>query len=187
MPCVLKDAHGGGWKDVYICQTLEELIRNYNTSGQLTMVVQEFIRWDHFVRCLCIGQQDILPIKYDPRERHYHVEHDHLPGDLGRRVVEDALTIVRALGYDMNSIEFAIRDGVPYAIDFMNPAPDLDINSLTPHYFEWAVQHMTDMALRLARSPGSQQPNFFDTSRRKAGHPEAAGGRFAAPAPAARD
>jgi hypothetical protein len=162
MPCVLKDAHGGGWKDVYVCHSLEELIHHYDSSGRLTMVVQEFIRWDHFVRCLCIGQQDILPIKYDPRERRYHVEHDHLSGELGRRVIEDSLKIVRALGYDMNSIEWAIRDGVPYAIDFMNPAPDLDINSLTPHYFEWAVQHMAEMAIQLARVPRPQRPSFFD-------------------------
>jgi hypothetical protein len=51
----------------------------------------------------------------------------------------------------MNSIEFAVRDGVPYAIDFMNPAPDMDINSLTPHYFEWTVQKMADLAIRLVR------------------------------------
>ena len=67
--------------------------------------------------------------------------------------MEDSLTLVRALGYDMNSIEWAIRDGVPYAIDFMNPAPDMDINSLTPHYFEWVVTHMADMAIRLAKKP----------------------------------
>ena len=162
MPCVLKDAHGGGWKDVYVCNTLEELIHNYDSTGRLTMVVQEFIRWDHFVRCLCIGQQDVLPIKYDPRERRYHVEHDHLTGDTGRLVVENSLKIVHALGYDMNSIEWAIRDGVPYAIDFMNPAPDLDVNSLTPHYFDWAIQHMAEMAIRLARSPLPQRPSFFD-------------------------
>lgn len=156
MPCVLKDAHGGGWKDVYVCHSLAELVGNYDHSGRLTMVVQEFIRWDHFVRCLCIGQQEILPIKYDPKERKYHVEHDHLGAELGARVVADALTIVRALGYDMNSIEFAIRDGVPYAIDFMNPAPDMDVNSLTPHYFGWAVSRMADMAVRLATSSPQQ-------------------------------
>jgi hypothetical protein len=157
MPCVLKDAHGGGWKDVYVCHSLEELIRNYDQSGRLTMVVQEFIRWHHFVRCLCIGQEEILPIKYDPKERKYHVEHGHLSAELGERVVGDALKIVRALGYDMNSIEFAIRDDVPYAIDFMNPAPDMDVNSLTPHYFEWAVSRMADMAVRLAKSPAKQR------------------------------
>jgi hypothetical protein len=156
MPCILKDAHGGGWKDVYVCNSLDELIQNYNDSGRLTMVVQEFIKWDHFVRCICIGQQEILPIKYDPKERKYHVEHDHLTPELGDRVVGDARKIVRALGYDMNSIEFAIRDGVPYAIDFMNPAPDMDVNSLTPHYFNWAVNAMADMAIRLAQQPHKQ-------------------------------
>jgi hypothetical protein len=56
----------------------------------------------------------------------------------------------------MNSIEFAIRDGVPYAIDFMNPAPDMDINSLTPTYFDWVVQHMADLAIGLAKKPRRQ-------------------------------
>jgi hypothetical protein len=60
---------------------------------------------------------------------------------------------MRALGYDMCSLEWAIKGGVPYAIDFMNPAPDMDLYSLTPHYFEWTVQHMADMAIRLAREP----------------------------------
>jgi hypothetical protein len=153
LPCVLKDAHGGGWRDVYVCHTVEELIGHYNRSGLLTMIVQEFIRWDSYVRCLCIGQEDVLPIKYNPGERKYIVDHQHLTPELGRRVVDDSLKLVRALGYDMNSVEWAVRDGVPYAIDFMNPAPDMDVNSLTPLYFDWAVQHMADMAIRLAKDP----------------------------------
>jgi hypothetical protein len=157
LPCVLKDAHGGGWKDVFICHSVEELIRNYDQSGLRTMVVQEFIEWEHFVRCICLGQEEILPIKYDPRERKYHVEHEHLTPGLGQRIVEDSLKLVRALGYDMDSIEWAIRDGVPYAIDFMNPAPDMDVYSLTPTYFEWAVTHMADMAIRLAQQPRPQR------------------------------
>ena len=153
MPCILKDAHGGGWRDVYVCRSLEELIHNYDQSGMLTMIVQEFIEWEAFVRCMCLGQEEILPMKYDPRARKYHVEHDHLGAELGARIVKDAQTIVRALGYDMNSIEFAIRDGVPYAIDFMNPAPDMDINSLTPEYFQWVVTRMADLAISLAKKP----------------------------------
>ncbi|HYH78618.1 MAG TPA: hypothetical protein VEX86_02450 [Longimicrobium sp.] len=156
MPCILKDAHGGGWKDVYVCQSLEELIHHYDTSGLLTMIVQEFIEWDQFIRCICIGQDKVMPIKYDPKERKYHVEHDHLGPELGARVVADSLKLVRALGYDMNSMEWAVRDGIPYAIDFMNPAPDMDIYSLTPHYFEWAISAMADMAIDLARNPRRQ-------------------------------
>ena len=156
MPCILKDAHGGGWKQVYVCRSLDELIHNYDGSGLLTMVVQEFIEWDQFVRCICLGQEEVLPMKYDPKARRYLVEHEHLSPELGARIVKDCLTLCRALGYDMNSLEFAVRDGIPYAIDFMNCAPDMDVNSLTPHYFEWVVTHMADMVIRLARNPRRQ-------------------------------
>ncbi len=156
LPCVLKDAHGGGWKEVYICHSIEELIYSYDQTGLLTMVVQEFIEWDHYVRCICLGQEEVLPIKYNPNERRYYVEHDHLSPALGQRIVEDSLKLVRALGYDMNTVEWAIRDGVPYAIDFMNPAPDMDVNSLTKFYFDWVVEHMANMALRLAKTPRPQ-------------------------------
>jgi hypothetical protein len=161
LPCVLKDAHGGGWRDVYICRTLGELFEAYDGSGQLTMVLQEFIEWDQYIRCLCLGQSEVLPMKYDPRERKYHVEHDHLAPELGARVVKDSLTLVKALGYDMNTVEWAVRDGIPYAIDFMNPAPDMDINSLTPHYFDWTVTHMADLTIRLAK----QTPRKMNLAR----------------------
>lgn len=156
MPCILKDAHGGGWKEVYVCRSLDELIQHYDNSGLLNMIVQEFIEWEQFVRCLCIGQEQVLPMKYDPKARKYLVEHEHLSPELGQRIVQDSLTLCRALGYDMNSLEFAVRGGIPYAIDFMNCAPDMDIYSLTPHYFEWVVNAMADMVIRLAQNPRKQ-------------------------------
>lgn len=174
MPCVLKDALGGGWKNVYVCHSLEELIHHYDQFGLLTPIVQEFIEWTQFVRCIALGQEEVMPIKYDPRERKYHVDHQHLSPELGRRIVDDTLTLVRALGYDMDSLEWAVRDGVPYAIDFMNPAPDMDVYSLTPFYFEWVVKHMADLAIRLAKHPRPQSNNlrwnaFFTDSRVQGG------------------
>src|SRR6185503_16554500 len=103
------------------------------------------------IRCVCIGQENILPIKYNPKEKKYYVEHDHMSPELGKRVVNDARTICKAFGYDMNTVEFAVRDGIPYAIDFMNPAPDFDVNSLTQFYFDWVVQHMADLVIQLAK------------------------------------
>jgi hypothetical protein len=153
LPLVLKDAYGGGWKEVYVCHSLEELLHHYDGSGLLTMIAQEFIRFDQFVRCLCIGQDHVQPIRYDPRERKYHVDPEYLTPQLRDRIVADSRALVRALGYDMNSIEWAVRDGVPYAIDFMNPAPDFDLYSLTPTYFEWAVRTMADLAIGLALEP----------------------------------
>lgn len=172
LPCVLKDAHGGGWKEVYICHSLDEVIEHYNSSGLLTMTLQEFIQWEQYVRCICLGQEEVLPIKYDPGERKYYVEHNHLSPQLGRRIVDDSLKLVRALGYDMNTVEWAIRDGIPYAIDFMNPAPDMDINSLTQFYFKWVVEQMADMAIRLAKKPRKQSKDLgwdklFTATRKK--------------------
>ena len=154
LPCILKDAHGGGWRDVYVCRTMDELIANYDDSGLLTMIVQEFIEWDQFIRCMSLGQRDVLCMKYDPKHRCYVPEEDHLTPELEARIKKDSLTLMRALGYDMCSLEFAVRDGIPYAIDFMNPAPDMDINSLTPHYFEWVLKGMADLVIRLATANG---------------------------------
>jgi hypothetical protein len=151
LPCVLKDAHGGGWRDVYIIHSQEELVWRYDQSSQLTMIVQEFIEWENYARCMCLGQSEIYIMKYDPRTRQYYDEHD-FPPELYERIVGDALKLVKALGYDMNTVEFAIRDSVPYAIDFMNPAPDMDVNSLGKKHFDWMVTHMADLTIRLAQS-----------------------------------
>jgi hypothetical protein len=154
-PVVLKDAHGGGWKGVYVVQNYDELYWRYNESGLLTMVLQEYIKWDDYLRCMCIGQEDVYVAKYDPVNRRY-LKHD-LPEALHTRVVSDCLKLVRALGYDMNTIEWAVKDGVPYAIDFMNPAPDMDINSCGVEYHRWCVEKMADMCIRLAKTPRPQR------------------------------
>ena len=153
-PCILKDAHGGGWKQVHVCQSMEDLFDSYNQSGLLTMVLQEFVKWDNYIRCMCLGQSDILVMKYDPNTRRYSQQ--DLSPEMHARIVDDSLKLVQALGYDMNTIEWAIRDGVPYAIDFMNPAPDMDVNSLGYEFHRWCVEHMADMCIRLAKQPRPQ-------------------------------
>ncbi len=162
-PCILKDAHGGGWRDVYVCNTMDELLANYNNSGTLTMIAQEFVKWDQYVRCMVLGREHVLPMPYDPGQKKYIPDADYLSDEIRDRCVKDALTLCNALGYDMNTVEFAVKDGVPYAIDFMNPAPDMDIYSLTPSYFEWVVEHMADMAIKMAlapRVPSGAGPTF---------------------------
>ncbi len=156
LPCILKDAHGGGWRGVYVCHSIEELIRYYDSSGLLTMIAQEFIKWDQYVRCMCLGCDTVLPMPYDTHNRKYIADENYLTPALQKRVIDDSLKLVKALGYDMNTVEWAIKDGIPYAIDFMNPAPDMDINSLTPAYFEWVVQKMADLVIERALHPQPQ-------------------------------
>ena len=156
LPCILKDAHGGGWRGVYVCHSVEELIRYYDSSGLLTMIAQEFIRWDQYVRCMCLGRTLVLPMPYDTHNRRYIADANYLAPEVKERVIRDSIALNAALGYDMNTAEWAIKDGVPYAIDFMNPAPDMDVNSLTPEYFEWVVKHMADLVIDRALNPRPQ-------------------------------
>jgi hypothetical protein len=189
MPCVLKDAHGGGWKDVYIVHSREELIWRYNQSGLLTMILQEFIQWDEYARCMVLGQTEINVMRYDPRTRYYHDEHGFAP-KMHEQLVHDSLAICQALGYDMNTCEYAIKDGVPYAIDFMNCAPDMDVNSLGRKNFEWAVQHMADMTIRYARgdaATGERYVWYKHAKQAQAARPPQAAEPAPSPLPAAPD
>src|SRR5437762_6035027 len=67
-------------------------------------------------------------------------------------MVRDAQTVCQALGYDLNTVEFAVEDGVPYAIDFLNPAPDADVNSVGPENFAWIVNAVAELAVNKALS-----------------------------------
>jgi hypothetical protein len=146
-PAILKPYSGGGWKHVYKVQNRDELLRAYDGTGPYCMTLQEFVDFDRYVRCFTFGKSDIVPVAYDPRERRYIVDHNYLPPELGARVVRDAQTINTALGYEMNTIEFAIKGDIPYAIDFLNPAPDFERDRITPFYFEMAVEKMSDLVI----------------------------------------
>lgn len=153
LPAVLKPHWGGGWKDVHVIRSLEELLSVYNQTGQLCMILQEFIDWQQYARCICIGKTKILVTNWDPRKPHHerYKETDQtLSPDLHTQIEAEAIRLNEALGYDMNTVEFAIRDGVPYAIDFMNSAPDFDITSLTEKYFPWVVNAMGDLLIERA-------------------------------------
>jgi hypothetical protein len=108
------------------------------------------------VRCMCVGRKAVLPMPYDPHNRRYIADESYLSPKLRQRIIDDSLKLVTALGYDMNTVEWAVKEGVPYAIDFMNPAPDMDINSLTPPYFDWCVNAMADLVIDLANNPRPQ-------------------------------
>jgi glutathione synthase/RimK-type ligase-like ATP-grasp enzyme len=157
LPVFMKPHWGGGFRDVYKVETLEELWRTYDRTGRLTMIVQEAIEWTQYVRCIVIGKTNVLPLRWDPRLPHherYVGARESMPPldpDLEQKIVEHAQTLCRALGYDMNTCEFAVRDGVPYAIDFMNSAPDFEGKFLPPETFRWIVEQMADLCIRLAK------------------------------------
>ena len=149
----IKPFDGGGWKNVSKIHSLEELWHVYNTTGTLCMTLQESIEFDQFVRCYCIGQEEVMIMPYDPSKGYLSGEqyiHDpnYLSPELAARVTKDVRTLCSALGYDINTVEFAIKDGIPYAIDFMNPAPDADLHSVGEFYHNWVTNAVTDLVFK---------------------------------------
>ncbi|MBV8855517.1 MAG: hypothetical protein JOZ02_01025 [Acidobacteria bacterium] len=166
-PAIIKPFDGGGWKNVSRVNDLEELWKVYDTTDTLCMTLQEMIDWDQFVRCYCIGQQDVMIMPYDPRKGYLSGEqyvHDptYLSTETAQRVAQDVLKLNRALGYDINTVEFAIKDGIPYAIDFMNPAPDAELASVGEFYHNWLTKAVTDLVFRRLAEPRPEQVYRWD-------------------------
>jgi len=154
-PAFLKPFSGGGWKSVYRVENPEQFFTAYHDTADLCMTLQEGIEFEDYFRCYVVNQKHVHVMQYNPKLPH-HERYVKNPPPIERglynRVVNDCLTICRALGYDLNTVEFAVRDGIPYAIDFLNPAPDADYNSVGPDNFEWIVQHVAEMAVERAIS-----------------------------------
>ena len=155
-PAFLKPFDGGGWKDVYKVDSPAELFAAYDQTGALCMTLQRGVNFREYFRCYVIGRERVHIMPYDPRVPFHERYLTHPPAydpALLARVERDALTLCRALGYDLNTVEFAVEDGVPYAIDFMNPAPDADRHSIGEANFEWIVGAVAEMAVRRALEP----------------------------------
>jgi glutathione synthase/RimK-type ligase-like ATP-grasp enzyme len=167
LPCIMKPAHGGGWKDVNKIKSMDELTFHYEASGPKTMMLQEFIEWDTFIRVPTIGRRWARAIRYDPAPLGmggYNQDYDSLPRHLRDTAEELSLRFNVALGYDMNALEFAVKDGKYYGIDLTNYTPDLDHKSLKDAHFPWAVEKMAEFAIEKAKSGERtpQPPNFRD-------------------------
>ncbi|MCA1583501.1 MAG: hypothetical protein LC791_01555 [Acidobacteria bacterium] len=164
-PAFLKPFDGGGWRDVYKVNTPEEFYRAYDQTRDLCMVLQRAVDFVEYFRCYVVGQERVYIMPYDPRlpfhERYVKQPPAYDPALLAR-VEQDARTLCQALGYDFNTVEFACEDGVPYAIDFMNPAPDADLHSVGPANFEWIVATMAELAVRRATGAGPRVDHRWD-------------------------
>jgi glutathione synthase/RimK-type ligase-like ATP-grasp enzyme len=164
-PAFLKPHDGGGWKNVYKVDSPEEFFRAYDESGDLCMTLQGAVNFQEYFRCYVIDRQYVHVMRYDPRlpfHQRYVQGNPPAAPELHRRIVNDALALCNALGYDLNTVEFAVEDGVPYAIDFMNPAPDAGLDSVGPDNFRWIVDAVANMAVARALGPPSPPAMRWD-------------------------
>ncbi len=151
-PAYMKPFAGGGWKSVYQLNSIEEFFEKHAETEQLVMMLQEEIKFDEYYRCYCIGGKYVRIMPYEPRNPH-HLRYvaDFKPSAERYKLMEDiVLRICNYLGYDFNTVELAIRDGVPYAIDFCNPAPDAEVTSVGQENFDWVVETAANYAIEKA-------------------------------------
>lgn len=155
MPVYMKPHSGGGWKSVYKLNNPQELFQAHSETEQLVMMVQEEIIFTEYFRCYCIGQKHVRIMQYEPRNpQHlrYVIEGPPVEKKLLNTIEDYVLRLNVALGYDLNTVEFAVRDGIPYAIDFCNPAPDADIKSVGQDNYDWVVETMATYCIERAKS-----------------------------------
>ena len=162
-PAFMKPFSGGGWKNVYKIENAEELFARHQETGQLVMMLQEEIQFTEYFRCYALGGNKIHIMQYEPRNPHHLRYVRNAPPvekALLKKVEDYCIKLNQALGYDFNTVEFAVRDGVPYAIDFCNPAPDADIHSVGEENFEWIVENAANLAIERAKAHKDGQMNL---------------------------
>jgi len=161
-PAYMKPYHGGGWKSVYRLGSKEEFYDKHKETGQLVMLLQEEIVFEEYYRCYCIGRKYVHIMPYEPRNPHsQRYQANFSPGAERLKQMEDiVLRINNYLGYDFNTVELAVRDGVPYAIDFGNPAPDAERTSVGEENFEWVVETAANYAIEVAMNHKEGQLNL---------------------------
>jgi hypothetical protein len=151
-PAYMKPFAGGGWKNVYRLESKDDFFEKHAETGQLVMLLQEEIVFDQYYRCYCIGRKHVHIMPYEPRNPH-HLRYvaSFNPGKaLLKKMERIVLKINDYLGYEFNTVELAIRDGIPYAIDFCNPAPDADLQSVGAENFEWVVENASNYLIEVA-------------------------------------
>ncbi|MBZ5856712.1 ATP-grasp domain-containing protein [Flavihumibacter profundi] len=171
-PAYMKPFAGGGWKNVYKLTSMDDFFEKHNETGELVMLLQEEIVFDEYYRCYCIGGKHVRIMPYEPRNPHHlRYQADFAPSaERLQQMEEIVLRINHYLGYDFNTVELALRDGIPYAIDFCNPAPDAEIKSVGEDNFAWVVETAANYAIEkaLAFNPGADNLTWGEYIKRSA-------------------
>jgi hypothetical protein len=155
-PAFLKRHSGCGGAYVFKVQNPAEFFEAYAQSGDHVMMLQESIKFEAYYRCFCINGAHVRVMPYEPRSehaQHYRASHLMPSPALAARIVRDTMKLNHALGYDMNTCEFAVRNGVPVAIDFMNWSPDCDRSSIGDDNFNWVVEATANMLVDRIQKP----------------------------------
>lgn len=166
LPCVLKPHNGYAWDHVYVVTSIKEFKNLYKAlKGSHILLAQEYIDARDYFRVFCIGKDNVLPVRYDPK-----------PGGMGRymysdpgkdetaaRIVEWTTQINRAIDFDFNAIEWCIDDdGRPFVIDAFNDTPEVIKGMIPEQYYDWIVDRTCSL-IREKFATDEPNRNIFPT------------------------
>ena len=113
-------------------------------------MLQEDIAYQQFARCFYIAG-DVTTVRFKPPDRvagerlgRYSVDLDFFGPELLARIEAYVRKLNQAMGYEINTTELLVKDGIPYAIDFLNFACDFDSTSVGAHLADMGVDKVSD-------------------------------------------
>lgn len=160
VPAILKETRSGGRRWSHRVNSVDELIQRFDESGTRTMILQEIIPGGEHIHCFVIGQEKVMPLRYS-RQDNCYLEDDTFPDDsLTRQILDSAISISKAVGYDINMVEYILSDDQFLVINSTNPAPVMDRQLMTQSQFDWAVKETVSLAINRVREPSPQRVTF---------------------------
>ncbi len=160
VPAIFKETRSGGRRWAHRVHSVEDLIQRYDESGTRTMILQEIISGGEHIHCLVVGQEKVMPLRYSRSENRYFAEEAMSDNRLTQEIISSAIAITKAYGYDINMIEYKLRDDQIYVINGTNPAPVLDRQLMTEQQFNWAVTETVSLAIKRIQQPPPQRMSF---------------------------
>ncbi|NLO20342.1 MAG: hypothetical protein GX121_10810 [Ignavibacteria bacterium] len=141
-----------------------EFFAAYNNTGNLPMVLQEFIQYDSYYRCFVIGKKETKIIDYNPLKPlhlRYNAESSSISKELEKKIIEYSIKISTLFDFDFNAMEFAVKDEKLFIIDFLNQAPTVESNFLKEETFDWIVKTTANMLIEKAEQKEGSPNHIF--------------------------
>ncbi len=160
VPAIFKNINSGGRYAVYRVHSVDDLIQRYDESGTMTMILQQIVESDRHIHCFVFGHEQVMLLRYSLTDGRYFP--DILPADdaLGRQLVHQSLALTHAYGYDVNMVEFVLKDDQLYVINCTNPAPVMTRELMTLEQFDRCVQKIAEVAVSRVKRPLPQRSIF---------------------------
>ena len=142
-PCIMKPVYGYAWVDVYELNTLAEMKGRYAAGVGHIWLVQQKVRYNQYYRVFCVGQKDVLFVRWIPRPLgmgEYLYTDSWDPDGYRSRIAEKIVRLNSCLDMDINVVEWCVdSDGQQWVIDALNEVPDMPKERMPPEHYWWIV------------------------------------------------